>query len=157
MTQTLPQENNYVGQNLSDAQWAGILGCDAKDVPLFRDYLQSSTKICVAEGYDAKDQKKYRIEQYVASHNKDVEFVWWIDAVSNILFDDYKSAKKFANEKWIPNIVCPEKMHDGKPIPAKAYLLLRVSAAPTAKQYYCKNVYTMTPAELALCKKYHGR
>ena len=159
MKQTLTLAQQYAGKKLPDEQWAKILGCDATDVPEFRDYLQSATKICVVEFFDAKGAKKYTINQYTASKNDEYGFVWWLDARCTLSFGDYKTAERFIYEQWIPNIIFPSETHDGKPIPDRAYLMVRATPAPGKDSFILPSgvVRTMTPQELALCKKYHGR
>ena len=163
MTKILTLEQQYGGKNLPDAEWAKILQCNAVDIPEFRDFLQSPILVCIAKGW-ANNKTKYTTEQFAASKDKDLGFVWWLSATCTISFDDYKSAEKFTYEQWIPNIIFPDKMPDGRAIPQNAHLLVRIGKDPRVSYgdergralVPSARVCAMTPQELALCQKYYG-
>ena len=160
MSKGLTLEQQYAGKELPDEQWARILGCDVADIPEFRDYLQSDLKVCIDGGYDAlhdlKYNGKYIIRDFRVGHSSDGEVVWMNAADSTILFNDVKSAKKFIYQSWIPDIIFPTKTNTGKPIPERAYLMFRATPHPKGC-FVPGRVYSMTPEELALYQKYHGK
>lgn len=163
MTKILTLEQQYGGKDLPDAEWAKILKCNAVDIPEFRDFLQSLILVCIAKYY-VNNKAKYTIEEFAASKDKDLGFVWWLSATCTISFDNYKSAEEFTYEQWIPNIIFPDKMPDGRAIPQNAHLLVRIGKVPWTSygdergkaQVPGAYVCTMTPQELALCQKYYG-